>query len=183
MISSPHNISSSDSYTVKFGTLSDANVLSEFGAKTFHDTFASSNKGVDMKTYLEKTFALDQVKKEINDPSVTFLLVLDGDTVIGYAKLKEGDAPSELIGGTAIEIERIYADKNYVGKNVGKLLMTTCVNIAKERGHTFIWLGVWEHNPRAISFYEKFGFEKFGSHPFLLGSDLQTDLLMKKKLL
>jgi ribosomal protein S18 acetylase RimI-like enzyme len=96
--------------------------------------------------------------------------------------LKEGDAPSELIGGTAIEIERIYADKDYVGKNVGKLLMKTCINMAKERGHTFIWLGVWENNPRAIAFYEKYGFEKFGSHPFLLGSDLQTDLLMKKKI-
>ena len=182
MMSSSQNTSSSDSYTVKLGTSSDAHVLSEFGAKTFHDTFAGYNKEADMKTYLEKTFALDQVKKEINDPCVTFLLVFDGDIIIGYAKLKEGDAPSELIGGTAIEIERIYADKDYVGKNVGKLLMKTCINMAKERGHTFIWLGVWENNPRAIAFYEKYGFEKFGSHPFLLGSDLQTDLLMKKKI-
>ena len=176
------NILPSASYTVKIGTLSDAHVLSEFGAMTFYDTFAQYNKETDMKTYLEKTFALDQVKKEINDPSVTFLLVFDGHAVIGYAKLKEGNTPASVTDGGAIEIERIYAHKDYIGKNVGQLLMKTFINIAKERGHALIWLGVWENNPRAIAFYEKCGFEKFGSHPFQLGTDLQTDLLMKKKL-
>jgi ribosomal protein S18 acetylase RimI-like enzyme len=45
-----------------------------------------------------------------------------------------------------------------------------------------IWLGVWEHNEHAISFYKKFGFEQFGDHIFMLGNDAQTDLLLKKNL-
>ena len=81
-----------------------------------------------------------------------------------------------------IEIERIYASKAYLGKHVGKTLMEACLKLAKQGGHNVVWLGVWEHNPRAIAFYEKWGFEKFGSHSFLLGNDLQTDLLMKKNL-
>lgn len=182
MTSSSKNILSPDSYTVRLASLADANLLLEFGAKTFHDTFAEHNTERDMKMYLEKTFTLDQVKQEINDSRVTFLLVFKGDAVMGYAKLKEGHSPTELTAEGAIEIERIYVHKDYLGKNVGQLLMRSCVNIAKEHGYTFMWLGVWEHNSRAIAFYEKCGFEKFGSHPFLLGTDLQTDLLMKKKL-
>ncbi|NLA43929.1 GNAT family N-acetyltransferase, partial [Candidatus Saccharibacteria bacterium] len=39
--------------------------------------------------------------------------------------------------------------------------------------------GVWEHNDKAIRFYEKLGFRPFGEHLFMLGSDPQTDLLMR----
>jgi ribosomal protein S18 acetylase RimI-like enzyme len=60
--------------------------------------------------------------------------------------------------------------------------MEACLNFAKDAGHKVAWLGVWEHNPRAIAFYEKWGFKQFGTHPFLLGKDLQTDILMKKEL-
>jgi ribosomal protein S18 acetylase RimI-like enzyme len=45
------------------------------------------------------------------------------------------------------------------------------------------WLGVWEDNHRAIRFYEKNGFEKFDSHPFILGESKQTDLLMKLRII
>jgi ribosomal protein S18 acetylase RimI-like enzyme len=45
-----------------------------------------------------------------------------------------------------------------------------------------LWLGVWEKNERAINFYHRWGFEKFGEHDFILGDDVQTDWLMKKEL-
>jgi len=41
---------------------------------------------------------------------------------------------------------------------------------------------VWEHNPKAIVFYQQIGFEHFGHHSFVLGNDVQTDCLMKLKL-
>jgi ribosomal protein S18 acetylase RimI-like enzyme len=60
--------------------------------------------------------------------------------------------------------------------------MSTCLHHAKEHGHDRVWLGVWELNARAIAFYEKWGFEKFGEHVFMLGTDPQTDFMMRKKL-
>ena len=56
------------------------------------------------------------------------------------------------------------------------------LEIAKEKSMNFIWLGVWEENHRAIKFYEKNGFKVFGKHKFVLGKDVQTDLLMKLKI-
>ncbi len=60
--------------------------------------------------------------------------------------------------------------------------MQKSIDIAKQKQKQIIWLGVWEKNQRAIDFYHKWGFEKFGEQNFLLGTDLQTDLLMKKEL-
>jgi ribosomal protein S18 acetylase RimI-like enzyme len=39
-------------------------------------------------------------------------------------------------------------------------------------------LGVWEHNPRALAFYKRWGFEIVGRQAFLLGQDLQQDFVM-----
>jgi diamine N-acetyltransferase len=169
-------------FTTRLATLDDIDTLVKISVKTFRDTFAEANTKEDMKLYIANAFSRDQLINEINDPASTFILALDGETVVGYAKLKAEKNRSELNGDDGLEIERIYTLREYLGKKVGKLLMQTCLDIASERGYKLVWLGVWEYNPRAIAFYEKWGFKKFGSHSFLLGNDLQTDLLMKKKL-
>ena len=56
------------------------------------------------------------------------------------------------------------------------------LEVAGEFGKTYVWLGVWEENPRAIRFYEKNGFVVFDKHIFRMGNDEQTDLMMKKLL-
>jgi len=60
--------------------------------------------------------------------------------------------------------------------------MQVSLEIARKKQKQFIWLGVWEKNKRAIDFYTRWGFEKFGEWDFLLGNDLQRDWLMKKAL-
>jgi ribosomal protein S18 acetylase RimI-like enzyme len=169
-------------YTIRFATETDVSELLNVSRQTFIDTFGPHNSKENMSIYVDKVFTLDQMKKELGDANNTFIFAEDGDKIVGYAKLRQGDNPVALGKQHAIEVERIYSIHTYLGKNVGKALMEACLNIARSRGFDVIWLGVWEHNPRAISFYEKWGFEKFGSHPFLVGNDLQTDLMMKKNL-
>ena len=172
----------SSPFLTRLGTIDDAGILAALGAKTFYDTFASDNTAENMKLYLERNFTLEQVVKEINDPANTFLLAQDDDSVVGYAKLRNHEQPKGLGNTLGLEIERIYCTKDYLGKKVGKTLMLGCLAIAAQEGFNIIWLGVWEHNPKAIAFYEKWGFERFGTHTFMLGTDAQTDLLMKKNL-
>ena len=38
--------------------------------------------------------------------------------------------------------------------------------MGKEMGYKKVWLGVWENNFKAIRFYKKYGFKKFGQHSF-----------------
>jgi diamine N-acetyltransferase len=161
----------------------DIDTLVSLGIKTFRDTFDEHNTPENMILYINKTFTRKIMESEMKQPGTVFFLALDGRQAVGYAKIKISPAPAKLSDTAAFEIERLYAHKDYVGKRVGYILMQTCLAYAKKKGCQTLWLGVWENNARAISFYEKNGFIKFGHHIFMLGNDAQTDWLMKKELL
>ena len=56
------------------------------------------------------------------------------------------------------------------------------LDMAKEGGFDWAWLGVWEHNVKAQGFYRKYGFEKFSEHSFKVGDKVDTDWLLRKAL-
>jgi len=119
---------------------------------------------------------------EVGAAENTFLLAYHEDQVAGYVKLRESKPPKSLGTKNALEIARLYALASMIGKGVGKALMQVSIDIANKRAKEVLWLGVWEHNPRAIAFYQKWGFEKFDEWSFLLGNDMQRDWLMRKRL-
>ena len=56
----------------------------------------------------------------------------------------------------------VYAAKNYIGKGVGKLLLSELIQLAKaQKMHTMIGV-IDSENLNSISFHEKFGFEEVG---------------------
>jgi len=160
----------------------DIDILVSLGIKTFRDTFDEFNTPENMIHYINKTFAKKAVEQEMKQHGTVFFLAFDGRKAVGYAKIKTSETPAEINHFPALEIERLYAQKEYIGKRVGFMLMKTCLAFAKKKGCQTLWLGVWENNSRAISFYKKNGFVKFGQHTFMLGKDAQTDWLMKKEL-
>lgn len=57
------------------------------------------------------------------------------------------------------EIVSIYLIPEYIGRGVGRELMTAAVNGLTELGFCNIFLWVLEENSRARCFYERFGFK------------------------
>jgi GNAT superfamily N-acetyltransferase len=160
----------------------DAALIADMSRRTFYDAFADQNTPEDIAQYMDTQFSRESLMAEVGMPGNIFLLAyLDGQPV-GYARLLEHEAPPGMGEGPAAEIVRIYAEQSAIGKGVGKSLMQYALDLAREKGKNWVWLGVWEHNHRAIAFYTKWGFEKFGDHPFILGSDKQTDWWMRRKL-
>ena len=167
---------------VRKADLSDLAALQQVGRDTFFETFAQSNTEADMKKYLEQSFNETKVKEELTNPDSLLFIAWDDDQPIGYLKVNVDKAQTELQDKTALEIERIYVRSTHHGKNVGHLLYEKALEIALRQKKAYIWLGVWEENPRAIRFYEKNGFIAFDKHIFRMGEDEQTDILMKKVL-
>lgn len=175
----------------------EADVLSAIATRTFQDTFGDSSDPADVATYLRESCSTAQFQKELADTNNTFLLAFtekfpESTTLkteqaptaapIGYAKLRRGTTEPSVTDPNSIEIERIYVEKVAIGRGVGARLMQACLDTALAADYSTIWLGVWEHNPRAIKFYERWGFTTVGSHIFRVGSDDQTDLIMQKAL-
>lgn len=170
----------SNCYHIRFAAFEDAELIADLSRQTFYETFAASNTKEDMEKFMNETFSKAALMKEVENEGNIFMLAYDGEQAVGYVKMREGELRPEFNGRPSIEIARIYAVQSSLGKGVGKLLMQQCIDIALQNKKEVIWLGVWEKNDRAIAFYEKFGFEKFATHDFVLGNDVQTDWLMKK---
>ena len=167
---------------IKKVTLGDLETLQQIGKQTFLETFSSSNTEENMIRYLEEDFSLFKLKAQLSDASSQFYFAIVNDDVVGYLKLNTGKAQTELMDVDAVEIERIYVLQAYHGKKVGQLLYAKAMEISQEVNAGYVWLGVWEENPRAINFYTKNGFIEFDKHIFKLGDDEQTDIMMKKSL-
>ncbi len=161
--------------------LKELNQLQQIGKQTFYETFSSDNTEEDMQNYLATSFSTAKLLDELNDEQVEFYFAKKDKRVIGYLKLNYGDSQTELKDHKALEIERIYVLKAYHGKNVGQKLFEKAMEVARAKKVEYVWLGVWEHNLRAIRFYEKNGFEMFDKHIFKLGKDEQMDVMMRLK--
>lgn len=159
--------------------INDIIQLQKIGKQTFSETFAENNTEDNMQTYLEKGFSVEKLTSELNNPNAEFYFAMQENNPIGYLKINFGPAQTELQDDSSLEIERIYVLKEYHGQNIGQLLYEKALGIAKSKKVAYIWLGVWEENHRALSFYKKNGFEVFNKHLFKLGSEEQTDLMMK----
>lgn len=157
-------------------------LLSALGAETFADTFGPDNTPEDLAAYLAASFSPEIQARELAEPGSVFLILEADGVPAGFAHLKQGPAPAAVAGGRPLEIARIYARKPWLGKGVGARLMQACLAEAAAQGCDVIWLGVWGRNPRAIAFYQRWGFGKVGTQTFQLGADAQSDWIMARRL-
>ena len=167
---------------IREATIEDARLIADISHQSFYETFAAHNSKEDMDKFLKQQFTKGKLIMEVGNKENIFFLAYDDGEIAGYVKIRDERVPLSMGNVNALEIARIYAMKNHIGKGVGSLLMQSCIGIAKQRNKEWLWLGVWEKNERAIDFYAKWGFEKFDETDFLLGDDLQRDWLMKKRL-
>lgn len=162
--------------------LEDLETLQEISIETFKDTFEKDNSEENMNAYIGKACTKEQLEKELKTPGSAFFYLYVQDELAGYLKVNQGEAQTEAVDESGLEIERIYIRVDYKRQGLGTILLNNAFKIAEKNFRTSVWLGVWEHNQPALAFYKKKGFEKIGAHSFFMGDDEQTDFIMRKKM-
>jgi ribosomal protein S18 acetylase RimI-like enzyme len=160
----------------------DIEKLIAIGVETYSDTFASMNTAETMADYLAMAFDRDKIKAEIDHPDSTFLFLFVHGELAGYLNVNENEAQTDLRESGGLEIERIYLRKRFQGRGLWRVLLEKGLETAREKQKQYAWLGVWEGNTKAIGFYERAGFRKIGIHDFFMGTERQTDFVMRKDL-
>ena len=146
------------------------------------DTFGKLNTPENMEAFIQKTFNMHQLKSELQEPGSIYYMAWDGEEPSGFLRLRVNPESEEHLGSNAIELQRIYVLKKFLGRKIGFQLMQTALAYARKNKFEWIWLGVWEKNPNAYAFYKRLGFERFSEHIFWMGPEPQTDWLLKLKL-
>lgn len=160
-------------------TTSHLEELHQFARENFMLTYAHLNTEENMRDYLQESFSKEAFEREFDHPESEFHIIIENSEIVGYFKINMNSAQTEDTYPNSLEIERIYVTSRLKGQGVGRQMIKRSKQIALEKNLDFIWLGVWEQNPKAIAFYEKMGFQPIDKHVFQLGKDAQTDLIMK----
>lgn len=166
-------------YRLQKCSSSELDELVGISRKTFVDAFEKFNDPSDFKAYIAFAFNRKKILSELINDNSAFYFVYQRESLVGYFKLNSGGAQTDLKLEESIELERIYVLEEFQGKKAGQWMLDQAIDLAITDQKKFLWLGVWQKNKRAIRFYEKHGFVKFGTHPYYIGQDKQTDWLMK----
>jgi ribosomal protein S18 acetylase RimI-like enzyme len=168
--------------TIRVAQVSDAKRLAVLAERTFRATFAAYNTADDMETHCRSSYGETIQAGEISSADCVTLVAEHNERLVAYVQLKWGKAPACVAAHSPGEIHRLYVDEDWHGKGLAHDLMAACLATMNERKTDVAWLGVWERNPRAVSFYRKFDFREVGDQVFWLGADPQMDIVMARGL-
>ncbi len=163
---------------IRYAVPLDAKNLAALAEATFRATFGSMNTAENMDLHCQESYGADIQLAELNDADVVTLVCEDDGKLIAYAQLRWSERPGCVPASNPGEIQRIYVAQAWQGKGIAQQLMERCLHEMANKASDMVWLGVWEHNPRAIAFYSKIGFTEVGSHVFPVGTDPQRDIIM-----
>ncbi len=169
-------------FAFRAATAADAAPLAEFAERTFRATFGPDNRPEDMERYVAGSYGAGRQRAEILDPALETVLAEAGATLAGFVQLRRGTAPACVSGPAPVEVWRFYVDLPWQGRGLAGRMMAGACARARAGGGETAWLAVWERNARAIAFYRKCGFTVVGQQPFVLGTDVQNDLVMARPL-
>ena len=163
-------------------TPQDAEVLRNLAIITYYETFAHKNTPENMDAYLRSAYDIHKLRSELSNPNSEYYFMYADEALAGYMKLNETPAQSDINDPDSLEVQRIYVYGKFQGMGLGRYLLNTAIKMAEERDKRYVWLGAWEHNEKALRFYDRMGFRPVGTHPFYMGDDRQTDYIMRRDL-
>lgn len=197
--SSPSN--ARPSVTIRFAqpTRRDIERIAALGRHVFQETFAASTGAEDLKRYLDEAYSFEAIKADIENSDKRVIIAEAessstpptpitptyepeaGPSLAGFSMIAVNSTEDCLKGWERpVELQRIYVDSALQGAGVARKLEAAVTQWAKEEGYKSVWLGVWENNHRAKAFYAKCGYEKIGTHDFVVGNQVDTDEIMAK---
>ena len=162
--------------------MEDGPTLAELGARTFRETFEAICSSRDLAEFLAEAYGDAIQRTELADPSRPALVLEIDGVPAGFLQLRLGHREPCIEGVRPVELQRIYLLREAQGGGHGAALMAAALRLARAWGADVIWLGVWEHNDRALAFYARHGFRVAGDHVFMIGQQVDRDLILVKDL-
>ena len=162
-------------------TKADCDAIADIAAKTFVDTFGHLYTEANRDQHIVEKFSAAYFAQSL-DAGDTLLMLKDGATLIGYAKVGHVGLPVKPpIPNGAEEIHRVYIDKAHQGKGIGKAVMLHILSLPRITTAPIVYLGVWEENMKAQALYKQYGFEPVDRYLYQVGDQFDKEIIMARK--
>src|SRR3954468_6004856 len=168
---------------IRRATPADAAALADLAARTFPLACPPGTTAESIAAHLAAHLSAASFDRYLADAAVTILVADEGGHLAGYTMLVAGDPDDPDVVAAVperptIELSKVYVDAGRQGAGLAGLLMSATLATAEDAGAASVWLGVNEHNARAIRFYSKSGFAIAGPRSYVVGTQQMSDHVM-----
>ena len=166
---------------VRHATADDLDELVSLARRSFFDAYSETDDHAVIDAYCARNFTRERFVSILADPRSKVLVADHGQGgFAGYAQVASSSPPPCVRCAQPIELVRLYLAREWIGRGVGAVLMRAAIDEARRLGGSTLWLGVYERNPRAIAFYERFGMHVVGTKPWEWGGEIFQDPVMER---
>ncbi|WP_435080297.1 GNAT family N-acetyltransferase [Clavibacter michiganensis] len=172
----------------------DADEVAALAARTFALACPPTTTAEAIAEHIRTVLSPARFRAHLADPAHRVVLAEVDGRPVGYTMVvaappADADVAGALRLRPEVELSKVYVVQGSHGAGVARPLMAETLRVARElageRGRDVeagIWLGVNEHNARAIRFYERSGFRIVGTRSFRLSDAVETDHVMEQAL-
>lgn len=146
--------------------INEAELLSKLAKITFIESHGSSAKLEDINNYVKEKYNAATLREELKDLENIYHAIYHNSKLVGYSKIIFNSPYADSSMKNIAKLERLYLLKEVYNLKLGLSLFQFNYELAKSNNQLGIWLYVWKKNSRAISFYQKAGFQIIGNYNF-----------------
>lgn len=160
--------------TLRRAGANDAANIAALGALVWLHTYSTDGINASLAGYVLGLFTVKAKQALLTDPQHEVWLAERDGQLLAYATLHHGQAcPGQH--AARCELATLYVHPLFAGQGLGRQLLQH----AQHRAGA-LWLSVWQHNTRAIAFYQAQGLQHVGDTVFELDGHAHHNLLLAR---
>ena len=163
-------------FQIRRAVADDADSLSAFARSVFSLGGRPGATHADLEAYFSAKLTPAHFRTSIANAHHLLLVAEVEREIAGYGEIVRDVPAPQIAEPRPSELRKLYVGPRYHGLGIADALMR---DLLRDAAHP-VWLSVFSENPRAIRFYERWGFKIIGTHDFLVGDDPQQDFVMRR---
>jgi ribosomal protein S18 acetylase RimI-like enzyme len=168
------------SYAIRLARPDDAPALSQLAIDTFTETFGHLYSAADLNAFLQASYELKTVRREIANPRQYWLIAEQAGEAIGYAQSGPCGLPHADVSARDGELKRIYIRQSAQGTGLGRALLEQSLAWIAAHFPGPVWIGVWSENFKAQKLYGHYGFKQAGEYEFAVGETRDQEFILMR---
>jgi diamine N-acetyltransferase len=148
--------------SIRVATAADAEPISALAIQVFLDTYATEGVRPDLANEAFAEYGPDVFLQRLNQAGRIFFLAELNAGLLGFAEVLRDRRESPVPGIGGSELVRLYVQPIAQRNGIGRALLQQAERCATAAGSSGVWLSAWEHNTRALAFYQSQRYEDVG---------------------